>query len=77
MRTLLAIALVITLFGCQHFQNTIGCYSETELGLGYAHNFGSNDIKGDTLFVYVDGNTYPEDRVDTSLVLHFTPGACR
>ena len=45
MRILLLI-IALCFMGCQQFQNTVGCYSETEFGIGYDHRFGDSSIDG-------------------------------
>ncbi len=85
---LVIVALGAGLVGCAQFRDTVGCYSGAEFGLGYEHNFGSNDFGGSfsddahgnpknhggTSF---GGNAFEKDRIETDVRVSFAPGACQ
>ena len=88
MRILLAI-VASAFIGCQHFQDTVGCYTHTDWTTGYAHNFGDpggggisgvlapeHGNFGESNFNIERADQYAEDRIETGLTLRFSPGAC-
>lgn len=92
MKILFAIIIALCLMGCQQFQNTVGCYSETEFGIGYERQFGDSSIDGRYASDFsghgnpknhsgsssgsFSGDSFSEDRVATEVRIHFKPGAC-
>ena len=72
--------------GCAQWRSTVGCYSETELGISYDHKFGDSSISGGFNEAHgrddihsgsgVSGDLYAEDHVGISTTIHFMPGAC-
>ena len=87
---LFAIAmLAASLMGCEHFQNTVGCYAHTDFTMGYAHQFGDpsgggisgvlapeHGNFGESTFRIDRPDQYAEDRIDTEVTLRFAPGSC-
>ena len=93
MKYAIVILAAVFFLGCAQFQNTVGCYSELELGLGYDHQFGDSDFEGWFLggsYAHgnpsihspvgsgeFSGNSFSEDRIGTEVRVHFMPGACQ
>ena len=83
---ILAIALFAACsVACAQWNQTVGCYSETELALGYDHSFTDssfNSAGGDdhgneqNHLGGISGEAFSEDRIGVGATIHFKPGAC-
>ena len=83
---ILIVIVAAAFVGCQHFKDTVGCYTHTDLRLGYDHSFGDSNFSGsggdahgtpkNHDRVQFSGDSFSEDRIEADVTVRFAPGSC-